>query len=312
MPSVEAIHVPELPAGAGRLMKNTHIPAQLPIQPGSLLSLDELRGPDRYRTECICRAASQAVYLGGHTTLSRVLGRYKMFLDTRDRGFGAHVMLDGYWEMWLTQFIARLVAPGMHVADIGANFGYYSLLMADLVGPAGRLLAVEPNPPVADTLKRTLELNGFASRSTVVAAAAGSGEGEGRLMVPVGEPKNAALVSRAAPNDDGSLVAVPIHSLDMLLRDFPRVDFLKIDAEGAEEDIILGLGQVIERWRPRIVLEFNPGRCRDPQGLLVRLRGFYPVLRCLDYYAQVAPISDQELLDPTNREDRLLYLDRVV
>jgi FkbM family methyltransferase len=292
-------------------MKNTHIPSHVPIQPGNLLSLDELRGPDRYRVECVCRAASQAVYLGDHTVLSRVIGRYKMFLDTRDEGFGAHVMLDGYWEMWLTQFIARLVAPGMHVADVGANFGYYSLLMADLVGAAGRLLAVEPNPPVANALRRTLNLNGFGSRSSVVAAAAGSGEGEGRLMVPAGEPKNAALVNRATSNDDSALVAVPIHSLDMLLRDFPRVDFLKIDAEGAEEDIILGMGQVIERWRPRIVLEFNPGRCRDPQGLLGRLRGFYPVLKCLDYYAQVAPISDQELLDPTNREDRLLYLDGV-
>ncbi|WP_306223433.1 FkbM family methyltransferase [Bosea beijingensis] len=292
-------------------MKNTPIPSQMPIQPGNLLSLDELRGPDRYRVECVCRAASQAVYVGEHTILSRVIGRYKMFLDARDEGFGAHVMLDGYWEMWLTQFIARLVAPGMHVADVGANFGYYSLLMADLVGPAGRLLAVEPNPPVADALRRTLNLNGFGSRSSIVAAAAGAGEGEGRLMVPAGEPKNAALVNRTAPNEDKALVAVPIHSLDMLLRDFPRVDFLKIDAEGAEEDIILGLNQVIERWRPRIVLEFNPGRCRDPQGLLARLRRFYPVLKCLDYYAQVAPISDQELLDPTNREDRLLYLDGV-
>lgn len=93
-------------------MKSTHIVAQVPILPGTLLSLDELRGPDRYRAECICRAATQAVYLGEHKVLSRVLGRYKMFLDTRDQGFGAHVMLDGYWEMWLTQFIARLVTPG--------------------------------------------------------------------------------------------------------------------------------------------------------------------------------------------------------
>ncbi|RYE30638.1 MAG: FkbM family methyltransferase [Hyphomicrobiales bacterium] len=290
---------------------STQAPLLAPTLPGSLLSLDELRGPDRYRAECICRAATQAVYLGEHTVLSRVLGRYKMFLDTRDQGFGAHVMLDGYWEMWLTQFMARLIVPGMHVADVGANFGYYSLLMADLVGPAGRLLAVEPNPPVADTLKRTLNLNGFTSRSTVAVAAAGSGEGEGRLMVPAGEPKNAALVNSATPNHDGALVAVPIHSLDMLLHASPRVDFLKIDAEGAEEDIVLGLGQVIERWRPQIVLEFNPGRCRDPQGLLVRLRAFYPELKCLDYDAEVAPVSDQELLDPTNREDRLLYLDKL-
>ena len=99
-------------------------PPPPPILPGSILSLDELCGPDRYRVECACRVATQAVYLGGHLLLSRILGRYKMFLDTRDRGFGSHVALDGYWEMWLTQFIARLIQPGMHVADIGANFGY--------------------------------------------------------------------------------------------------------------------------------------------------------------------------------------------
>lgn len=284
---------------------------QTPIIPGSVLSLAELQGPDRYHAECHCRAATQAVYLGEHTVLSRILGRYKAFLDTRDRGFGAHVMLDGYWEMWLTQFIARLIQPGMHVADIGANYGYYSLLMADLIGPTGRLLAVEPNPPVVDMLKRTLDLNGFGSRSTVVAAAAGSGEGEGRLLVPAGEPKNAMLVGKTVSKADAALVAVPIHSLDTLLDAFPRVDFLKIDAEGAEEEIILGLNGIIARWRPHIVLEFNPGRCRDPQGLLTRLRSAYPVLQCLGYDAQVSPVLDEDLLDPTNREDRLIYLDGV-
>lgn len=297
----------------GRLNKTAPIPVlppmPAPILPGCILSLEELRGPDRYHAECVCRAATQAVHLGDHIVLSRVLGRYKAFLDTRDRGFAAHVMLDGYWEMWLTQFIARLIEPGMYVADVGANFGYYSLLMADLIGPTGRLVAVEPNPPVVDMLTRTLELNGFASRSTVVAAAAGSGEGEGRLLVPAGEPKNAMLVDETVSNDGAALVAVPIRSLDAILGAERRVDFLKIDAEGAEEDIALGLSQTIERWRPRIVLEFNPGRCRDPQGLLARLRAAYPVLRCLDYDAEVSPVSDEELLDPSNHEDRLLYLD---
>lgn len=286
-----------------------HTPMQAPFVPGGILSLDDLRSPDRYRAECLCRAAAQAVFLGDNTVLSRVLGRYKAFLDTRDRGFAAHVMLDGYWEMWLTQFIARRVGPGMHVADVGANFGYYSLLMGDLVGPKGRLLSVEPNPPVAEALTRTLDLNGLLSRSTVVAAAAGSGDGEGHLFVPAGEPKNAMLVDERTSGGEAALVPVPIHSLDTLLDGLERVDFLKIDAEGAEEDIMMGLTRTIERCRPRIVLEFNPGRCRNPRALLTRLRGPYPVLRCLGFDAEVAPVSDEELLDPTNHEDRLLYLE---
>ena len=294
-------------------MNKSQAPVQLkmsaPITPGVVLSIGELQSADRYRAECIARAATQALYLGDHTVLSRVLGRYKAYLDTRDRGFAAHVMLDGYWEMWLTQFIARLIQPGMHVADVGANFGYYSLLMADLIGPQGRLLAVEPNPPVVAMLTSTIDLNGYGGRTKIVAAAAGASEGEGCLMVPAGEPKNAALVNGVAAGDDSGLVAVPIHSLDTLLADFPRVDFLKIDAEGAEEDIILGLAGTIARCKPRIILEFNPGRCRDASGLLTQLRTSYPSLQVLGFDAEVRPASNTELLDPTNQEDRLLYLD---
>lgn len=279
-----------------------------PVVNGTILELDDLRGPDRYRVECQIRAATQTAYLGHETVLARVLGRYKTFLDTRDRGFAAHLMLDGYWEMWLTQFVARHVADGMHVVDVGANFGYYSLLMGDLIGSSGRLLAVEPNPPVAEMLRKTLELNGFGARSTVIAAAAGATDGAGSLLVPEGEPKNAMLVSASNPTDQG-LVAVPIRQLDRLLDGFPRVDFLKIDAEGAEEDIITGLSETIARHKPRIVLEFNPGRCRDPSGLLARLRQPYPQLRCLGFDAEVTTVSDDALLDPTNQEDRLLYLE---
>lgn len=301
----------------GRLFKMKKIPPtaepQMPLLPpvigGAILELDDLRGPDRYRAECLSRAATQAVYLGNATVLARVLGRYKAYLDTRDRGFAAHLMLDGYWEMWLTQFIARRVGPGMQVVDVGANFGYYSLLMGDLIGAGGRLLAVEPNPPAAEMLRKTLELNGFATRSTVIAAAAGAVDGVGRLLVPEGEPKNAMLVSDPDDQAERGLVAVPIRSLDRLLDSFARVDFLKIDAEGAEEDIMIGLSETIARHKPRIILEFNPGRCRDPGALLARLREPYPILRCLGYDAEVEPVSDKALLDPTNHEDRLLYLD---
>lgn len=287
------------------------IPEAAPPLPGSILSLAELRSPDRYRIERACRTAAQVVYLGDHVALSRVLSRYKAYLDTRDRGFAAHLMLDGYWEMWLTQFVARLIEPGMHVVDVGANFGYYSLLMADLVGRTGHLFAVEPNPAAVAMLARTLELNGFSKRSTIVAAAAGAGEGMGRLLVPDGEPKNAMLVGDCALQDGAISVAVPVRRLDLLLADAPRVDFLKIDAEGAEEDVIVGLSETIERWRPRMVLEFNPGRCREPQALLARLRTFYPVLQLLNYDAHIAPAGDTELLDPTDHEDRLIYLEPV-
>ena len=76
---------------------------------------------DRYALEDRCRALTNSVYLGDHTTLCRVLGYYKMYLDTNDTGFASHLMLDGFWEMWLTIFFARRIQPGMTVIDVGAN-----------------------------------------------------------------------------------------------------------------------------------------------------------------------------------------------
>ncbi len=100
-----------------------------------VIGLEDLASADRFTLERACRAQAQPVYIGDHTALCRILGRYKFYVDTRDRGFGSNVLLDGFWEMWLTMAIARAVKPGMVAIDIGANFGYFSLLMADLVGP---------------------------------------------------------------------------------------------------------------------------------------------------------------------------------
>ena len=110
--------------------------------------MSDLANLDRRALERRIRALNQAVYLGEATALCRLLGRYKFYVDTRDVGFGAQVLLDGYWEIWLAQFLARRVKPGMHAVDVGANHGCHTVLLADLVGPLGRVAAFEPSPGV--------------------------------------------------------------------------------------------------------------------------------------------------------------------
>src|SRR5207245_9955667 len=89
----------------------------LPISPQELTTLG------RYHLENRCRALANPVYLGDQTALCRILGFYKLYVDTADTGFGSHVLLEGYWEIWLTIFFARHLQPGMTVIDVGANFG---------------------------------------------------------------------------------------------------------------------------------------------------------------------------------------------
>ena len=87
-------------------------------------------------------------------------------------GLCLDLCLGGHWESWITLAIARLVRPGWRCLDVGANHGYYTLIMADGVGPTGNVLAVEPNRKPARLLPLTLSVNGFSDWVEVVERAA--------------------------------------------------------------------------------------------------------------------------------------------
>jgi FkbM family methyltransferase len=275
-----------------------------------MLNLHQIATMNRFRLEDRCRALSQSVFLGGHSALCRVLGRYKFYIDTNDHGFGAHVLLDGFWEMWLTQFMARFVKPGMIVADIGANYGYYSLLLADLVGPEGRVHSFEPNPVAASFLTNSVMLNGFASRTQIHRLALGATDGEEvSLFVPHDEPKNASVVPLGTQvhHIPGILHTVSTQRLDSLLPEDGRLDFVKIDAEGAEQNIVEGMMETIRRARPSIVLEFNAARYDDPSSFLSKISEPYGALHHIDYSGDMVPVASDRVVTENFGEDWLLF-----
>lgn len=278
-----------------------------------VISLLEFAGSDRFALERACREQVQPIYLGDYIALCRLLGRYKFYVDTRDCGFGSNVLLDGFWEMWLTIAMARNVKAGMVAIDVGANFGYYSLLLADLVGPSGRLLAVEPNPSTAVTLRRSLTLNGFDGRTTVVeAAASSSNEGSALLFAPFNEPKNALIVPGPEFVDPtkGSLQNVPRWSLDAEIAEIGRVDFIKIDAEGAEEAILEGMSVSLNRHKPDLVLEYNAARYSGTSSMLTDLLSIYGEMSQIDNFGALIPATPAQVQTEKFGEDWLLYFKR--
>lgn len=275
--------------------------------PGGIVHLRQIGEDNRTVLEARVRALAASTYLGEREALCRVLGRYKMFVDTRDRGLASHLLLDGYWEIWLTRFLARAVQPGMVCVDIGANLGYYALLMADLAGPRGRVLAVEPNPAVARLLQSNLDVNGFAGRAEVLPLALGDGSlARARLAIPLGEPKNAALLPSDAEAGTAELVEVPVAAFDALAGAPPRIDLVKIDAEGAEDAILRGMAATLRRDRPILVLEFNPARPYDGRAVLAALLEIYGAVHELDIARGLKPCSVEAVMAATDREDRLL------
>lgn len=274
------------------------------------LGIGDLASMDRFVAEDEIRARVQTVAIGDDLILCRVLGHPKMFLHVRDLGFCAHVMLDGYWEGWLTIFMSRYLKPGMTCLDIGANFGYYSILMGLAAGPLGRVISIEPNPSVVSVLKRSLELNGLTSRTIVHQVAAAADRGACHLYVPSSEPKNASLVNGAYADARGQTVEVDKVTVDELTANLDRLDFIKIDVEGAEEEVIEGLRGTMERFKPAIVLEFNAARYRNPMGFLDRLIAIYGPPRIINFYADAVEVTIDDLIEKDVADDKLLFFSK--
>lgn len=122
--------------------------------------------------QALVRAHARAVPLPDGTILCRALGRYPMVVEGRDLGLSARLMIEGFWDYAVVSFIARVLRPGQVAIDAGANLGFLTLLMADMVGPAGRVEAVEPNAALARLAERNLVMNGLAAQVRIHQAAA--------------------------------------------------------------------------------------------------------------------------------------------
>ena len=143
----------------------------------------------------------------------------------------------------------QLLAPGMRVVDVGANIGYYLLLFEDVIGASGRVLCVEPEPDNLVDLHRVIEANQFQN-VRVLPMALGSRSG----AVKLARGLNGLVVS------DGSDLTVPMLPLDDAWQQgfLDRVDFLKIDVEGYEGEVLAGAQELLASQHPGIFLEMHP------------------------------------------------------
>src|SRR5262245_55518328 len=158
---------------------------------------------DRACLEANARRDAQTVHLAEDTVLCRVLSKYLMFVDPHDLGVTPRLCLDGYWESWITRALARTVREDAWCVDIGANHGYYTLIMADAVGRRGRVLAAEPNPQLSQLLALSVEVNGFTARTTVVQKAVNDGGAPRvQLVIPRRRGACATICRDATPEDE--------------------------------------------------------------------------------------------------------------
>jgi len=278
---------------------------------GTLLTCADLcTVQPRHVFEAMVRARCQTVMVDHQTVLCRMLGRYKLYVDSRDVGLAPHLMLDGYWEMWCTEFMLHHVKDGQVAVDVGANLGYYTVLLGDLVGPGGKVFAVEPNPRLAELCENNIAVNGFWRHTHMVPLAASDRTGATlRLQARVSDPKNGHLLPDDAPVDATAGVldlAVQTTRLDDLVPG--PADFIKIDVEGAEEQVWNGMQALLDRSpNVTVLMEFNAKRCLRPEQTLAEIADRFP-LRELGLDGAVRPLDPAAV--PERTEDTLLVLSK--
>ena len=189
-----------------------------------------------------------------------VLEGVRLYASRDDLAVG-RVLLAGSYEPEVVAVFRDVLRPGMHVVDVGANIGFFSMLAASIVGPAGSVLAVEPNPRNARMAEASRRLNGFA-HVTVLQAAAGRAAG----MLAINTSFSNGMTSGIEAEVFG-VETVGCVALDQVVpRDRP-VAFMKLDVEGAEYNALLGASVLIKRDKPTLVFEFGPTQLPGISGV---------------------------------------------
>ncbi|HZZ42175.1 MAG TPA: FkbM family methyltransferase [Tepidisphaeraceae bacterium] len=153
-------------------------------------------------------------------------------------------------------FLWLFLKPGHTVVDCGAHAGLFSVLAGRLVGPTGRILAIEPSSGSANLLRENLAAHNLAPISILFQSAAGSAS----ASIPfVDQGLGKSPFNHLDPSSNASL-SVPVQTLPALLAsaDCSRADFLKINANGAEVDILAGAMPLIQQNAfPVLMVHFN-------------------------------------------------------
>lgn len=156
-----------------------------------------------------------------------------------------------------TRFVLSVLRPGMRILDVGANLGYYTALFGVKTGAAGRVVALEPDPENFRFLQKTIQANRLTNVAAVQAAA---GAEAGHLLLF--RSANNRGDNRMYANElASSSEEVRVARGDEILAEqgIEKIDFLKVDVQGYEGQVIAGLETTLRRSKGLIaMLEFWP------------------------------------------------------
>lgn len=190
----------------------------------------------------------------------RKVQRNKMYLDLRTAGISKELAIWGIREAPNTILLKEELWEGMVVADIGANIGYYALIEASIVKGSGRVYAFEPDLRNIEILKKNIEINGYANVVDIYNMAVSDRSGVSKLYLADETNLNTMLApERVDVYKKHSWQAVEVKSvpLDDFLKGKRPVNFIRMDVEGFEVEILKGMMDTIKNAAPKFKISFE-------------------------------------------------------
>ncbi len=262
---------------------------------------------------------------------ANIFGKYIFYYLSNDKYIGQRIALEKY-EPYETQLILRQARVGDVVVDVGANIGYYTVLLADKIGKSGKVYAFEPDKTNFEILKKNIEVNDLKN---VVAINAAVGKTEGKLKLhrseenfgdhklyethpPCGHPP---LKKGGQKNLDEELVK--IIKLDKYFKEGPsfakasegrrKIDLLKIDTQGWEPEVIEGAKELIRKNKPVMFLEYSPASYQQAKlngkKMMDFLRKIYKKIWWIDEWLYIYKNLGQEKIDKICATNKTGYAD---
>jgi FkbM family methyltransferase len=218
--------------------------------------------------------------------VERSINGYRLLLDGDDPGISRQLIHLGKREAEQKYIVEHMLKPGMSVLDLGANVGYYTVMMARIVGTGGRVCAVEPHPGNFKLLEANVARNGIADRTDLRQIAIGRERGLRPLLLtehsnwhsfvnPVVDPK-LAWQAKYRRRIVGA-IEVETHTLADYLEHEPPIDLLRMDLEGYEVEILRSIEEQGARWAGRLHVLFET----HPEFYDPRHNDIRPVLEAL-------------------------------
>ena len=256
----------------------------------------------------------RATFMGQGLVLVKVVvggAQIACLVPADDRLISPWFIVSGAYETDLTDHFLRTLRRDDHCLDVGANFGYFTLLFGRFC-PAGRIYGIEPDGRMFRIARDNVHINGFGGTTNMLHVAACEKRRAVTLHRRVGRPGNTSIATPSEeflkhigekPSETFQIPGLPVDAL--LERMGGRVDVMKVDVEGAEPLVLAGASRLlVTNPGVQIVLEWSPGQMRaasfDPGEFLGGLAA-----KGLRFYtlgsrgAPGEPISQAELL---NRE----------